>query len=132
MNNLFFLELKKEKLFLIITLLLIISIFSFIYFYKYEEFVNYYGEYNNDNILVMIEKKDIYSISNKVYINNTLKKCEIKKISKDYIISNNYKMYYEVYYKCELNSSDIIDSYIFNIKISKGNITLFKKIFRKE
>lgn len=131
MDNLFFINLKHEKLCLFITIPLIISIFLFIYFYKYEEFINCYGEYNNDNILVMIEKKDISNISNKLYINDNLKKCEIVKISKDYIINTDYKMYHEVYYKCELDSS-IIDSYIFNIKIHKRNITLFEKIFRKE
>lgn len=132
MNNLLFINLKKEKVCLFITIPIIISVLLFISFYQYEKLVSCYGKYDNKNILVMIEKKDISNISNKLYINNSLRECKIAKISKEYSISSDYKMYYEVYYECNINSNDLIDSYIFNIKISKGKTTLLKKILRKE
>ena len=126
MPNIFFVKEKILNVYIFITIFLILTFLLLIMFYEYEEYLDYYGELNNDYLIILVEKENISKISNKLLINNEIKKCKIDKISKNYIVNTDYKLYHEVYYKCDLEN--LIDTYIFNIKISEGNTTLFKKI----
>lgn len=129
MNNLLFLNKKNIKIYTLITIIVFVFLLILIFFLKFEDYHNYYGEVNNDKILVLVLKEDISFITQNILINNEKKNCEIDMISREYILNTDYKMYHEVFYKCD---SDYKDKYILDIKISHGTKTLFQKIFRKE
>ena len=125
MDNIYFIKQKGISLYIIITSILIFSLLILASTLEYEEYLNYYGEVNNDYIVVLIEKENLSKISNKLLVNNEKKCCEIDKISRNYIVNTDYKLYHEVYFKCDIK---IDNSYILDIKISKGNTTILKKI----
>ena len=125
MDNIYFIKQKGISLYIIIISILIFSLLILASTLEYEEYLNYYGEVNNDYIVVLIEKENLSKISNKLLVNNEKKYCEIDKISRNYIVNTDYKLYHEVYFKCDIK---IDNSYILDIKISKGNTTILKKI----
>lgn len=126
MDNIYFIKQKGINLYIIITFILIFSLLILASTLEYEEYLNYYGEINNDHIVVLIEKENLSKISNNLLVNNEKKYCEIDKISRNYIVNTDYKLYHEVYFKCDIK---IDNSYILDIKISKGNTTILKKLF---
>ena len=125
MDNIYFIKQKGISLYIIITSILIFSLLVLASTLEYEEYLNYYGEVNNYYIVVLIEKENLSKISNKLLVNNEKKYCGIDKISRNYIVNTDYKLYHEVYFKCDIK---IDNSYILDIKISKGNTTILKKI----
>lgn len=126
MPNMFFKGEKTIKKYILITILILMFFTLVIIFYEYEEYVECYGELNNDELMILVEKDEISKISNVLLIDNKLENCKINRISKDYIMNTDYKLYHEVYYKCDLKNLN--DNYIFNIKISKGKTTFLEKI----
>lgn len=126
MPSMFFIKEKSINIYIFSIIFLIITLSLLAVFYEYEEYLEYYGELNNDHLIILVEKENISKISNRLLINNEIKECEIDKISKNYQINTDYKLYHEVYYKCNLENKN--NSYLFNIKISKGKTTLLRKI----
>ena len=115
------------KIYIFIIFLFLVSFSIVIIFCEYEEYLKYYGTYDDQNLLVLIEKENISHITNELIINDKKTVCEIVDISDNYVINTDYKLYYEVKYKCDIDKYSL-NSYVLDLKISKGNTTILKKI----
>jgi len=128
MTNLFFPKEKWTSIYIYTIIILIISVLCFTLFYKYEEYTNYYGQVNNDYLVILVEKENIKNITNRLLVNDKQRNCKISKISTNYILNTDNKLYHEIYYECDLNRDELINGYILDIKMNIGNTTLFEKI----
>ena len=127
MANFNFPNQKSIKIFIYVLLTWSISFVSILIFYKYDEYIDCYAEKLENELLILVENKQISKISKNLLIDNKEFNCIITKISREPININNTK-YYEVYYKCDLDNKILENNYIFNIKIKTKNTTLLKRL----
>ncbi|MEG0826379.1 MAG: hypothetical protein RR404_02790 [Bacilli bacterium] len=130
MDDFHFPKQKAIHTWFIFLVIWIISVALIIFFFKYEKKSTYFGQVVLDNdyyLKVIVEKDNISNISNNIKINNQKKNCITYKVSNE-LIDNNYQKYFEVYYKCNLTEVEKQQQYIFNISISQGTTTFYKKI----
>ena len=121
---------KENKIdsWIIYLMFFFISITLFCLFFWYEKHKIYYGESINEHIKILVKKEDLNNITTDLIISDKKCECFISNISLNYVLDNDYNMYYEVYYSCK---EKIKNGYIVNIKMYLGKTTIFKSIKEK-
>lgn len=116
----------------IIMFIINISLISFVFLYKYNHYLVYFGvcvQEERSYLKVLIKEDDLNKISNKLLINKSNYECIINKMSTDYVMDNNYIKYYEVFYDCP--ALKLEDNEVLNIKIDLGKKTIYETLKEK-
>ena len=126
----------KIKYYIISMFILMTILINFLIFYRYNPYLNLKAivivEDNNYYLRTLTSESQINDINaNTLIISNKKCKYEVKNISEDYILDENYNKYYEVLLDAKIDKKLIINNNIIDISIEQPKTTFAKELIKK-